>query len=242
MGMLEQGDTVLCTVDRIIGTTVFVKIDSLSSQGDVEGTIITSEIAPGRIRNLRDYVVPKKKIVCKVLRVSGNQINLSLRRVTQKERKEVLEQAKLEKSFESILKSILKEKYEETINKINKESSVYELFESSKKNPKELEKFIEKENAKKILEIIGEEKEKKVAVKKEIALTTTNPKGLEKIKNAFENAEDKGIEVKYISAGRYSLKKESTDLKKANQELVMYIDGIEKSAKENQLNFAIKEK
>jgi translation initiation factor 2 alpha subunit (eIF-2alpha) len=55
---LEVGDVVLCTVDRTAGTVVFVKID-----GYGEGSIITSEIAPGRIRNLREYVVPKKKIV-----------------------------------------------------------------------------------------------------------------------------------------------------------------------------------
>src|SRR3989344_4843371 len=104
---LEESDVVLCTVDRIVGTVVFVKIEDNS----VEGSIILSEIAPGRIRNLRDYVVPKKKIVCKVLRISkdGN-IELSLRRVTPKEQKKVLEESKQEKSYESILKNILKEK------------------------------------------------------------------------------------------------------------------------------------
>jgi len=72
---LEVGDVVLCTVDKIAGTVVFVKIDR-----NGEGNIITSEIAPGRIRNLREYVVPKKKIVCKILRISPNgNINLSLR-------------------------------------------------------------------------------------------------------------------------------------------------------------------
>jgi len=242
MEMPEQGDIMLCTVDRIVGTTVFVKIDSLSSLKEIEGTIITSEIAPGRIRNLRDYVVPKKKIVCKVLRVSGNQINLSLRRVTQKEKKEVLEQAKLEKSYESILRSVIGEKFNETMDTINGISNIYDLFETSKKNPKELEKITGKENAKKILDIIGEEKEKRVFVKKELFITTTSPEGLEKIKNIFNKAESGDIEVKYLSAGKYSLRKESTDLKKANQELTLYIDTLEKSAKENQLNFAIKEK
>ena len=73
---------------RISGTTVFVSIED-----DGEGTIITSEIAPGRIRNLRDYVVPGKKIVCKILSIdkAGN-IHLSLRRVTDKEKREVMEQ------------------------------------------------------------------------------------------------------------------------------------------------------
>ena len=78
---LDVGEIVMCTVDRIVGTIVFVKID-----GNGEGSIILSEIAPGRIRNLRDYVVPKKRIVCKILRISGDRIDLSLRRVTQKER------------------------------------------------------------------------------------------------------------------------------------------------------------
>jgi translation initiation factor 2 alpha subunit (eIF-2alpha) len=82
--VLETGDVVLCTVDRIVGTTVFVHIE-----GNGEGSIILSEIAPGRIRNIRDYVVPKKKIICKVLRISGDRIELSLRRVTLKEQKDI---------------------------------------------------------------------------------------------------------------------------------------------------------
>src|SRR3989344_2343925 len=98
----EEGEIVICTVDRIVGTVVFVKID-----GNGEGGIILSEIAAGRIRNLRDYVVPQKRIVCKVLRVSGDRVDLSLRRVTQKERKEIVERDKQEKSYKSILKSIL---------------------------------------------------------------------------------------------------------------------------------------
>ena len=83
---LEEGQIVLCTVEKIVGTTVFVKI-----QEDGEGTLITSEISPGRIRNLRDYVVPGKKIVCKILHIRGNRIHLSLRRVKQNEKKELLD-------------------------------------------------------------------------------------------------------------------------------------------------------
>ena len=70
---LEVGDIVLCTVDRIVGTLVFVTMQNKS-----EGSIVISEIAPGRIRNLREYVVPKKRIVCKVLRILENRIDLSL--------------------------------------------------------------------------------------------------------------------------------------------------------------------
>ena len=55
---IEEGDILMCTVDRIVGTVVFVKIDETGQ----EASIVMSEIAPGRIRNLRDYVFPKKKI------------------------------------------------------------------------------------------------------------------------------------------------------------------------------------
>ena len=70
---LEVGDIVLCTVERIEKTIVFVKIEGVGR--DLHGSIIMSEVAPGRIRNIRNYVVPKKKIVCKVLRVSGERID-----------------------------------------------------------------------------------------------------------------------------------------------------------------------
>ena len=122
--MLEAGDIVLCTVDRIVGTVVFVKIHGEKK----EGSIILSEIAPGRIRNLRDYVVPKKKIVCKVLRISQERIDLSLRRVTPKEKKEMLEKEGQEKSYQSVFKSVLGSKAEEIIKKINKEKELFDFF------------------------------------------------------------------------------------------------------------------
>jgi translation initiation factor 2 alpha subunit (eIF-2alpha) len=140
--MIEEGDIVLCTVDRIVGTVVFVKIDS-EEKG---GSIILSEIAPGRIRNLREYVIPKKRIVCKVLRVSGGTISLSLRRVTQKEKKEALEIYNQERSYNNILRSVLKEKADETIEKITKTEKLYDFLQRVKEDSKELENLIGKEN------------------------------------------------------------------------------------------------
>ena len=61
----EEGDIVLCTVERIAKANVFVDIEN----GKGEGSIVMSEIASGRIKNLREFVVPKKKIVCKILRI-----------------------------------------------------------------------------------------------------------------------------------------------------------------------------
>lgn len=232
---LEVGDVVLCTVDRIVGTIVFVKIE-----GDGEGNIIISEIAPGRIRNLRDYVVPKKKIVCKVLRISGDRIDLSLRRVTQKEQKEIKEQYKQEKSCISILKSVLGEKADKIIKEILEEEKIYGFLQEAKENPKKLEKLIGKEDSEKILNILKAQKQKKAIIKREISLTTTKPNGLKLIKNLLGYAKEANI--KYISAGRYSIRTESINPKTADNKLKEITNEIEKKSKKQGIDFNIVEK
>ncbi|MFH1607585.1 MAG: hypothetical protein ABIA78_00445 [archaeon] len=233
---LEIGDIVLCTVDRIVGTIVFMKID----QTNIEGTIILSEIAPGRIRNIRDYVVPKKKIICKVLRISGDRIDLSLRRVTPKEQKEIRERYKQEKSNKSIIKTVLGDRTEEIANTILKEESLSDFLQEAKENPKELKKIVGEIDAQKILDILKSQKQKKYIVKKEILLTTTKPNGLALIKSILGKIKD--AEVKYISAGKYSLKAESEDAKKADNKLKEIISEIEQKAKKDSMTFSIAEK
>lgn len=232
---LEVGDVVICTVEKIEKTIVFVKISLFGKE--IEGNIIISEIAPGRIRNIRNYVVPKKKIVCKVLRIVNGRIDLSLRRVTQKERKEVLEEQKKEKSYISVLKSILGEKAEKVIREITEKESLFEFFDEVKENPKKLEKIVNKEDAIKIINIIKKEKQKKRAAKKEISLTTIKPNGLELIKEIFRKIKE--IEIKYISGGKYSAKIESENPKIADNKLKEALNLIEKEAKKKEMEFSI---
>ena len=233
---LEQGDVVLCTVERIEKTIVFVDVEGIGG-----GSIVTSEIAAGRIRNLRDYVVPKKKIVCKVLRISpSGNIELSLRRVSQKEKKEVLEKHSQEKGYISILKTILKDKAEETIQEITKQDSVYSFLQEAKKNPAELENIVGKKDSEKILEILNTQKKKTASIKKEFHLTTAESDGIESIKKIL--CEIKNAEIKYISAGKYSIKIEAEELKIADNKLKDILDNLEKQAKKYKLDFSIKEK
>jgi len=235
---LEEGDLVLCTVDRIIGTNVFVTIET--EQGELEGTLTFSEVAPGRIRNIRDYIIPKKKIICKILRISGNRIDLSLRRVTPKEQQELKEKGKQEKSYRSILKSVMGDKVEEIVKEIQKENSLYNFLQEAKENPKELELLIGKENSEKVLKILSSQKKKTSTIKKEISLSTEEPNGIELIKKLFEKI--KNAEAKYISAGKYSIKIESNDIKKADQAFKETFTELEKEAKKNGLTISQKEK
>lgn len=227
--MIQEGDLVLCTVDKIVGTTVFVKIEDGG-----EGTIITSEVAPGRIRNLRDYVIPNKKIVCKVLSTEGKNIHLSLRRVTAKERKEVMDKYAKEKSAVAILKSIAKNG-EEISKKIKeKEKSLNDFFEKAKENPKILEGYLNKEELEKLLEILKERKEKEISVKKEFKMSSIQENGLILIKDIL--APYKG-EVIYLAAGRYLIKVIGNSYKEANHKLEKILEEIEKKAKSLHVQF-----
>ena len=233
---LEEGDLVLCTVEKIERTVVFVKIE-----GDGEGSIIMSEIAPGRIRNVRNYVVLRKKIICKVLRISqSGNVELSLRRVTPKEKKEITEQYKQEKSYVNIIKSVLGKQADKAIKEISKDERIFEFFEEIKKNPKKLDKIFEKKDSKKILEILSLQKQKTAVIKKEINLRSFNSDGLEEIKNILNDV--KNAEIKYISAGKYSIKIESENLKKADKILKEIANEVEKRAKKLGAEFSIIEK
>lgn len=225
---LEEGQIVLCTVKNIVGTTVFVKIEDYNK----EGTIVTSEIAPGRIRNLRDYVVPNKKIVCKILRIDKEHLDLSLRRVTAKEKKELLEFYEREKNLIATLKTISKEP-EKIIEKIKQNSSLVDFFEHAKENPSLLDTIISKDEATKLLKILKEKKEKEVIVKKKFSLTSQAEDGIIKIKKIVPQ------DATYIAAGKFLIAIKNKNYKDANSKINEILQNIEKKAKQENCVFSV---
>jgi len=254
---LEEGQIVLCTVEKIIGTTVFVKIESDGEQfhleknnnknnqmeSRVEGTLITSEISPGRIRNLRDYVVPGKKIVCKILSIRGNSIHLSLRRVKQNEKKQLLDEIKKEKNLKAILKTVLEKESEKIIEKIIEKHTILDFFEQIKQNPKLLEKYTTKQQAQKIIKILESKKEKPKEIKHIIKLSSKAPDGISKVKSIINKAcKDSKCNISYIAAGKYNLKIQGQEFKEIKTEIHKVTDSIEKQAKKENCEFSIEKK
>jgi translation initiation factor 2 alpha subunit (eIF-2alpha) len=236
MENVHENDIVLCTVDKIDGTTVFVKLEDGSS-----GTIVTSEIAPGRIRNIREYVSPNKKIVCKVMRISQNHVDLSLRRVTGKERDEVMETFKQEQTAKTALKSLLKEKALEVTEKILKDfKSLSEFFTNAKEDEKLVDKYIPKEAVEQIKKLT-QKKKKEIEVKKIIKMKCLDSDGLKRIREIFTSP-DKAIEITYIAAGNYQINIKDEDYKKANQKMNDFTSGIEQKAKKSFCDFSIEDK
>jgi len=233
---LEENQIVLCTVDKILGTTVFVKIE-----GGGEGTVTTSEISPGRIRNLRDFVVPGKKIVCKILSIRGDKIYLSLRRVKQNEKKELLEKVSKEKSYKAILKTVLKEEAPKIIEEISEKQSLIDFFEEAKENPKILDKFVSKSDAEKINKILETKKDKPKKIKNILTLSSDKPDGIKIIKSILQNAtKESKVEISYLAAGKYSVSLTGKDFKEIKTEINKVLDEIEKAAKKQSCEFEVK--
>jgi len=228
---IEEGQIVLCTVEKVIGTSVFVKIED----HDATGSISFPEVAPGRIRNIRDYVFPGKKIVCKVLKIHSDSIELSLRRVKVSEKNELNEKYKKEKTYSAILKTILQAKSDEIIKKIrDSETSLLDFLENSKENPKVLEKYCTKEESDKILKILKEksEKTKEATISKNFSLSSKDSNGINIVKTIIHEA-SKGTncEFFYMAAGKYNIKLRSKNPKQADSIINQVLDKIEDLSK-----------
>src|SRR3989442_4213644 len=100
----EVGDLVVASVTRVEDYGAYVKLDEFSG---IEGLVHISEISTTWVRNIRFHAREGQKLVVKVLRVipQRNQIDLSLRRVTGREKSEKMLEWKKERKAEAILKS-----------------------------------------------------------------------------------------------------------------------------------------
>jgi len=226
----KERDIILCTVTDIVKTTVFVE-----TEDGIKGSIVFSEIAPGRIRNIREYVVPKKVIVCKILSIRDNHLFLSLRRVNGRERKELLEEYKKEKSFQGILKKMLGEKAGHIIKEIKQTQPITEFFEQAKEAPKILEKYFNKEQIEQITKMIVDKKEKEKEIKKEFILSCNQPDGINRIKKILLPYAN----IIYLGSSKFQIKNKSINLKQADSEISHIMETIEKQAKKEKCEFSV---
>ena len=184
MNQLEEGQILLCNVEKIVGTIVFVKI----VEYNINGTITFSEISPGRIRNIRDYVVPGKKIVCKILKITNSGVYLSLRRVKLKEKNEFNDELRKEKSNKAIIKTIIGKDSEKIINKIKEDhESLVDFLEETKEDIKLLEKYVSKSDAEKIIKILQEKRQKDTILKRIVKFVVSVENHISILKKKWKN-------------------------------------------------------
>jgi translation initiation factor 2 subunit 1 len=236
----EIGDLVIATVEEVTDFGAYVKLDEY----DKKGLLHISEISSSWIRNIRDFIREGQKVVLKVLRVDAEKghIDLSLRRVTKRERIEKIMVWKTDRKAETLLRSVaektglsIDEVYEKAGAPMEKEYGLYEGFEKVVKDgASALTKIgVPEDLATVIVEIAKERMHvPMVKVKGVVELRTTNPEGVRIIKEAFLNAKkaEKSREGKVrfyvIAAPKYCIEVMAENYKSAEAVLQRVSENI----------------
>jgi translation initiation factor 2 subunit 1 len=227
----EYGDLVIATIEKLTEYGAYAKLDEYNRQG----LLHISEISNARIRRIRDYIRENQKMVLKVIRVDVEKghINLSLRRVTKRERIEKNKSWKKERKGEALLNEVaekaglpIHEVYEKAGAILEEKYGLYEGLEQAVKEGVEvLTKLDIPEDLAKVIAQVAEEriKIKMVKVKGVLEVRCMKPNGVKCIKNAFnearksQRAKDAKIKFYVIAAPRYNVEVSADNWKRAEE-------------------------
>lgn len=250
-GSPEQDEIVICTIKKITYHCVFATLDEYENR---DGMIHISEISPGRIRNIRDYVKEGKRVVCKVVRFNEekNQIDLSLRRVNLQQKinknKEFKQEEKAEKLLNSVAKGLKKELsnlYKEIgVKLIQKYGSLSYGLQNLSIDPNLIKEFkLDKVLEEALLKTVKEKiKPAEVKISAIISLESRAENGIEIIKEILSKLIKDNVEIKYLGAPKYSVTIKSNDYKTAEQILKDLDSELQELIKKHECNGKIERK
>jgi translation initiation factor 2 subunit 1 len=246
-GLPDESELVLCTVTKIYPHCVFANIDDFENK---QGMIHISEISPGRIRNINDYVRVGKKVICKVLKIDleRGHIDLSLRRVSEGQKKEKAELIKKDQKAEKIVEFVAqqlktdKEKlHEELLSKSTEYPSLHDLFEDFIVDESVLTELkLPKNIYDKLAEVIRQRiKPPEVEIEGEIRLKSFGPEGVDIVKDILVSAAKiDSVKIKYKGGGSYAITVIYDNYKDAEKIMEKATDLIEQKAKKQDCEFS----
>jgi translation initiation factor 2 subunit 1 len=229
----EIGDLVIATIETVTDYGAYAKLDEYNKRG----LLHVSEISSSWIRNIRDFVREGQKVVLKVLRVDTEKghIDLSLRRVTKRERIEKILSWKKDRKAEALLRGVAEkvglsdeEVYEKAGIRVEEKYGLYEGFEKVVKEGTEvLTKIGVPENLAKAFVEVAKERihVKMVKVKGTIEIRCMKPNGVKIIKDSFLNAKkaektkDADVRFYVVAAPKYSVEVLAENYKRAEEVL-----------------------
>ncbi len=229
----EEGEFVIGTVVEIHPYGAMVDLDDYHQRGMIH----IREISSGWVKNIRNHVKMGQKVVTKVLKVdpSRGHINLSLKRVSERQRKVTIKQSKLEKKGEKLLEYFA-ERNEISLDTMKKEimeplrkkyGYVYDAFEEALISGKEiLKEDIPEEYVDNLYELLSSTVDvRKVEIESRMIIECYEPNGVDVIKNVI-TPENSDIVVKLQGSPKYSVKITSHDYKTAEEILAEYTSKV----------------
>ncbi len=235
-GYPEVGEFVIATVKSIKPYGAFVILDEYEGK---EGFIHIGEIASGWIKYIKDHVREGQKVVCKVLRVdkSKGHIDLSLKRVNEHQKREKIQEWKNEKKAEKLLGLVAQrlgvseeECYRTCGDEVmEKFGGLYAAFEEAAINGEDVfrDEGIEGDWVQIFVDVAKENiKPPYVRISGYVELTTTEPDGIERIKEVLEAASSENVQIRYVGAPRYRIYVKADDYKEAEDILTRVANDI----------------
>lgn len=240
----DKNELVLATIRKIMPYGAFC---ILPGYGDVEAFLHISEIAPRWIKNIHEFISEGQKHVMKVHRIdqSRGQIDVSMKRVSDEEKRAKLEQVRSEKRANKLLELSLKTsksrmKFENVQKEIEKHyEDTYSCFREAMEEGMPALKDVDlPESLKETIVEISKKNIKRpsVTIDGVISLTCYDSDGLSKIKEAFTGIDD-SVSVLYLGAPSYKVSITDSDYKTAEKKLSAVVEQIKGFAEKNNCDF-----
>jgi translation initiation factor 2 subunit 1 len=220
---------------------------TLPEYNDHEAFLHISEVASRWIKNIHEFISEGQRVVAKVHHVDKekNQVDISLKRVSEEEKRKKLEQIGFEKRAEKLLEvAITESKIKVDLQDVRKkiEEEYGDLFaclkEASEKGEPALKDIdIPKQLKTAIVEIAKKNiKKPTVTVSGIITLTCIGRDGVEIIRKTL-SVKDKNVKIHYLGAPRYRISLTTSDYKAAEKKLSSVVKEIENFATTNNCSF-----
>ena len=227
----EEGELVIGTVTSIRNFGAFVTLDEYAKR---EAFIHLSEVATGWVKYIRDHIREGQKIVARVLRVdpSKGQIDLSLKRINDHQRREKVQAWKNEQRalrlVDQVAKS-LKITADEAVDQVGpvlveRYGSLFAAFEVASADPKRFQK--ENEKAPWAMAFLKVARENilppRVTILGTLEVSDPGADGVDHVRAALlaaENVDPQSVEVQYVGAPRYRIRVNAPQYKAAEETL-----------------------
>ncbi len=239
----EESELLIAVIKKIMPYGAFC---SLPEYGDREAFLHVSEVAPRWIKNIHEFISEGQRVVVKVHHVDKekNQVDISIKRVSEEEKKRKLELMQNEKRGAKLLEiAIDGAKGTVTLADATAEiekhfEDVYTCFrEASIKGEDAIKKVdLPKPLKAKILEVAQKNiKKPVVTIGAIVTFTCYNSDAVATIKEALEVEED--IEVHYLGAPKYKVSLNAPDYKSGEKKLLSILEHIKTYAQKNNCDF-----
>ncbi|ACP37930.1 translation initiation factor IF-2 subunit alpha [Saccharolobus islandicus] len=257
----SEGEILIATVKQVFDYGSYVTLDEY---GGLQAFLPWSEVSSKWVKNIRDVLKENRKVVVKVIRVDRRKgtVDVSLKKVTDDERRKKNLQWKkiqrLDKILELVsqqLKLSEKDAWEQVAWKL--EAKYGDPISAIERAVKEGEKILIDAGVPEIWikplleEAAKHTEEKKVKMSGLITVKTSEPLGVQKIKEviskALENIEQDyesilNVKIYTIGAPRYRVDVVGTNPKDASEALNQIISNLIKIGKEENVDISVVKK